>query len=53
MEKEYITVKIEAHISGSDSPLHDYRELRVEGTRGDVSKKLDDFCEELEASFNH
>jgi hypothetical protein len=52
MEPENITIKIEAHVHGRDQ-LHDYREIVVETTRGEVIKKLDAICADIEASFDH
>lgn len=54
MEKETITVELVASSKGvphDPDYLKDSRTLHLEGTRGDISKKLDDFCRELEANF--
>ncbi len=52
MEKETITIQIQAHVFKADQ-LHDYREIKVESTRGEVAKKLDEICADIEQSFEH
>ncbi len=54
MEKETITIEIAAHIYGTtENQLHDKRTLRIDGTRGQVAKLLDEFCESIESEFDH
>lgn len=43
---------IEAHVNG-ENPLHDYRTIVVNSTRGEVTKKLDEICYDIENLFEH
>lgn len=52
MEKETITIQIQAHVFNGNL-LHDYREIKVASTRGEVAKKLDEICADIEANFEH
>jgi hypothetical protein len=53
MEKETITIKIwaECDTHTQSYMLADHRTLKVEGTRGEVAKKLDEICADIETSF--
>lgn len=51
--KESIEIKIEAHVFSKENNLHDYRTVKVEGTRGEVAKKLDEICADIESCFDH
>lgn len=51
MEKESITITIEASIIGQYTKLHDKRQITVQSTRGEVAKKLDEICADIEANF--
>lgn len=55
MEKESITIKIELENGSITSSNHfrDRREITVQATRGELTKKLDDICAEIDESFEH
>ena len=50
MEKQSITIKVSA-TGISYNELHDERTFVVQGTRGEVCKKLDEICDDIDASF--
>ena len=55
-EKESIEIVLQSKLSGDSdgrdaSHYKDRRVLVVQSTREEVSKKLSEFCEEIEASF--
>lgn len=51
MEKESITIEIEAWVIKANSSLRDCRRITVQSTRGAVAKKLDEICADIEATF--
>ncbi len=56
MEKETIIVSIEintpAGVAMADR-FDDCRKISLETTRGEITKKIDEICADLEATFEH